>query len=292
MLKSMTAFASSEKTSAGLTVNIEIRSYNSRYLDIGLRIPNSYQSLEEQIKTLIASRITRGRVEVTVQIRTASDNTGSFEVDTTKAKAYHDALVQLQQQLGLESEISLELLINGGIVRPAETAVDMEACWKVVCDSLSEALSDLEAMRGREGEALRKDFEDRLATIEKGINAIEQASDGLITHYKEKLQERINLLTKGLIEIDPGRIAQEAAFLADRSDISEEIVRTCSHIQQFREIMAASEPAGRKLNFLLQEFNREFNTMGSKTGNQKVSYIIVDLKSEIEKIREQVQNVE
>ncbi len=282
----MTAFASSEKTSADLTVNIEIRSYNSRYLDIGLRIPNSYQPLEEQIKALIASRITRGRVEVTVQIRNTADKAGSFEVDTVKAKAYHDALVQLQQQLGLKSEISLELLINGGIVRPAEAVIDMEACRQVVCDSLSEALSDLEAMREREGEALRRDFEDRLASIEKNINTIEQASEGLVAYYKERLQERINVLTKGLIEIDPGRIAQEAAFLADRSDISEEIVRTRSHVQQFREIIASPEPAGRKLNFLLQEFNREFNTMGSKTGNQKVSHIVVDLKSEIEKIRE------
>jgi uncharacterized protein (TIGR00255 family) len=292
MLKSMTAFAGCEKTSENLTVNTEIRSYNSRHLDIALRIPGSYLSLEEQIKGLIVAQITRGRVEVTVQIRASFDNACAFEVDAAKAKAYHGVLMRLRDLLGLKSEISLELLIDSGIVRPAEVDIDMDACWHVIRESLTAAISDLDAMRSREGAALSRDFEDRLSYIEKCMNEIEQASSGLIVHYKERLQERIKVLTNGMIEIDPGRIAQEAAFLADRSDISEEIVRARSHIQQFREIMAAREPAGRKLNFLLQEFNREFNTMGSKTGNQKVSHIIVDVKSEIEKIREQVQNVE
>lgn len=292
MIKSMTAFASSEKTSENLTVSTEIRSYNSRHLDIALRIPGSYLSLEEQIKELISAQITRGRVEVTVQIRKNSDNAYAFEVDAAKAKAYHVALMQLRDLLGLKSEISLELLINGGIVRPAEVNIEVDGCWPVIQESLTGAIFDLDAMRSREGTALSRDFEDRLGYIEKCMNAIEEASSGLMAHYQERLQERIKALTSGMIAIDPGRIAQEAAFLADRSDISEEIVRARSHIQQFREIMADREPAGRKLNFLLQEFNREFNTMGSKTGNQKVSHMIVDVKSEIEKIREQVQNVE
>jgi len=292
MLKSMTAYASSEKTFENLTVNTEIRSYNSRHLDIVLRIPNSYQSLEEQIKGLIADQITRGRVEATVQIRASIDNACAFEVDEAKAKAYHIALMQLRDLLQLKSEIPLDLMSGSGIIRPKDVDIDLDAGWNVVRESLAAAISDHDAMRSREGAALFKDFEGRLCYIEKCMNEIEEASSGLITHYKERLQERISVLTNGLIEIDPGRIAQEAAFLADRCDISEEIVRARSHIQQFRAIMAAQDPAGRKLNFLLQEFNREFNTMGSKTGNQKVSHIIVDVKSEIEKIREQVQNVE
>jgi uncharacterized protein (TIGR00255 family) len=292
MLKSMTAYASSEKTFENLTVNTEIRSYNSRHLDIVLRIPNSYLSLEEQIKGLIAAQITRGRVEVTVQVRASNDNACAFEVDEAKATAYHIALMQLRDLLQLKSEIPLELITGSGIIRPKEVDIDLDAAWNVVRESLAAAISDHDAMRSREGAALFKDFEERLFFIEKCMNEIEAASSGLITHYKERLQERIGVLTNGLIEIDPGRIAQEAAFLADRCDISEEIVRARSHIQQFRAIMAAQDPAGRKLNFLLQEFNREFNTMGSKTGNQTVSHIIVDVKSEIEKIREQVQNVE
>lgn len=292
MLKSMTAYASSEKIFQNLTVSTEIRSYNSRHLDIVLRIPNGYLSLEEQIKGMLSAQITRGRVEATVQIRASGDNTSAFEVDEVKAKAYHSALVQLRDLLGLESSIPLEIIAGGGIIRPAEVAIDMDAYWQVVRESLVAAISDHDAMRSREGAALFKDFEERLCYIETCMTEIEEASSGLIAHYKERLQERISVLTNGLIEIDLGRIAQEAAFLADRCDISEEIVRARSHIQQFRAIMAAQEPAGRKLNFLLQEFNREFNTMGSKTGSQKVSHIIVDVKSEIEKIREQVQNVE
>jgi len=292
MLKSMTAYASSEKSSENLTVNTEIRSYNSRYLDIVLRIPNSYLPLEEQIKGLLAAQITRGRVEVTVQIRTSFDEAYLFEVDEAKAKAYHAALMRLRNMLQLKSEIPLELIAGNGIIRPAEVATDRDACWDVVRESLAAAISDHDAMRSREGAALFKDFKGRLFDIEKWMDEIEQAASGLAAHYQERLQERIAALTSGRIEIDSGRMAQEAAFLADRSDISEEIVRARSHIQQFRAIMAAPEPAGRKLNFLLQEFNREFNTMGSKAGNQKVSHIIVDVKSEIEKIREQVQNVE
>lgn len=292
MLKSMTAFAGSEKTSPNLTVNTEIRSYNSRHLDIVLRIPGSYVSLEEQIKGLIAAHLTRGRVEVTVQIRAGVDDADAFEVDEARARAYYNALLQLRDLLGLPSEIPLALLANSGIIRPAEVDIDMDAGWQVIRESLTAAVADLDAMRSREGAALSRDFEERLAFIETCMNEIEAASTGLIEHYRDRLQERIKALTGGLLEIDPGRIAQEAAFLADRSDISEEIVRARSHIQQFRAIMAAQEPAGRKLNFLLQEFNREFNTMGSKTGNQQVSHIIVDVKSEIEKIREQVQNVE
>ncbi|MEW6673994.1 MAG: YicC/YloC family endoribonuclease [Thermodesulfobacteriota bacterium] len=292
MLKSMTAFAGSERTSENLTVNTEIRSYNSRHLDIVLRIPGSYLSLEEQIKGLIAAQITRGRIEVTVQIRASVDNACAFEIDEARARAYHSALARLRDLLGLKTEIPLELMTNSGIIRPAEIDIGVDASWHVIREALTAAIAELDAMRSREGAALFRDFEERLAYIETHINEIERASSGLLIHYKERLQERIKILTNGLVEIDSGRIAQEAAFLADRSDISEEIVRARSHIQQFREIMAAREPAGRKLNFLLQEFNREFNTMGSKTGNQKVSHVIVDLKSEIEKIREQVQNVE
>lgn len=292
MLKSMTAYASCEKTAENLTVNTEIRSYNSRYLDIALRIPNSYLALEEQIKGLFAAHITRGRIEVTIQIRAGSGSGGAFEIDEARAKAYYAALVRLRDLLGLKAEIPLQIIAESGIIRPTEIHIEMDAGWEAVRESLAGAISELDAMRTREGEALSRDFRDRLGFIEKCLVEIEAGSSGLIAHYKERLRERMAGLTGGLIEIDPGRIAQEAALLADRSDISEEIIRARSHIQQFRTIMAAREPAGRKLNFLLQELNREFNTMGSKTGNQQVSHRIVDVKAEIEKIREQVQNVE
>jgi len=293
MLKSMTAYAKSEKTQEKLTVQIEIRSYNSRYLDISLRVPHGYLALEERIKTLIAGKVSRGRIEVNLQVRDDSDEAYAFEIDTPKARAYYDSLVQLKDKFNINSEISMDLLVSGGgIIKPVEMGFDMEARWPVFKDCMNEAITNLIAMRKEEGNFLEADISDRLNGIEECIDQIQKESSDLLSHYQKRLNDRITVLTKGIIEIDPDRIAQEAAFLADRSDISEEIVRAASHIKQFRTIISSAEPAGRKLNFLVQELNREFNTMGSKTNNTDVSHIIVEVKSDLEKIREQLQNVE
>jgi len=293
MLKSMTAYAKSEKTQEKLTVLIEIRSYNSRYLDVALRIPHGYLALEEKIKTLIAGKVARGRIEVNLQVRDDSGEAYAFEIDTPKARAYYDSLVQLKDKFNINSKISIDLLVSGGgIIKPAEIGFDMEACWPVFEDCINEALDKLIAMRKEEGDFLEADIAARLNGIEERVDQIQKESSDLLSHYQQRLKERIAALTKGIIEIDTDRIAQEAAFLADRSDISEEVVRAASHIKQFRTIMNSAEPAGRKLNFLLQELNREFNTMGSKTGNTNVSHIIVEVKSDLEKIREQLQNIE
>ena len=293
MLKSMTAYAKSEKTQEKLTVQIEIRSYNSRYLDISLRVPHGYLALEERIKTLIAGKVSRGRIEVNLQVRDDSDEAYAFEIDTPKARAYYDSLVQLKDKFNINSEISMDLLVSGGgIIKPVEMGLDMEARWPVFKDCMNEAITNLIGMRKEEGNFLEADISDRLNGIEECIDQIQKESSDLLSHYQKRLNDRITVLTKGIIEIDPDRIAQEAAFLADRSDISEEIVRAASHIKQFRTIISSAEPAGRKLNFLVQELNREFNTMGSKTNNTDVSHIIVEVKSDLEKIREQLQNVE
>jgi uncharacterized protein (TIGR00255 family) len=293
MLKSMTAYAKSEKTQEKLTVQIEIRSYNSRYLDIAFRVPHGYLALEEKIKTIIAGKVSRGRIEVNLQVRDDSDEAYAFEIDTPKARAYYDSLLQLKNKFNINSEISMDLLVSGGsIIKPVEMGLDMEARWPVFKDCMNEAITNLIAMRKEEGNFLEADISDRLNSIEKCIDQIQKESSDLLSHYQQRLKDRIAVLTKGIIEIDPDRIAQEAAFLADRSDISEEIVRAASHIKQFRTIISSAEPAGRKLNFLVQELNREFNTMGSKTNHSNVSHIIVEVKSDLEKIREQLQNVE
>ena len=293
MIRSMTAFARAEKTEGNLTVSAEIRSYNSRYLDLTIRIPQAFQSLEDKIKTLVSERTARGRVEVKLQVQDLSETACTFEIDETKASAYYRALSELRERFAIESPISIEDLSRvNGIIRPAETETDTEASWGLIKICLEEALNDLDTMRKTEGAFIAQDFGKRMDYIEAATEKIAAASDGLLAHYQERLKARISALTQGMVDIDPARVAQEAAFLADRSDISEEIVRAGSHIQQFRAIMVSDEAAGRKLNFLLQEFNREFNTIGSKTGNADVSHMIVDLKSELEKIREQVQNVE
>ena len=293
MLKSMTAYARAERCTETYEGAVEIRCYNSKNLDMVLHIARPYLPLEDRIKAVAAACIHRGRVEMRVDVKVLKDEQQAFEIDWIRARAFRDVLHQLQRELNIQGEIALDMLIAaGGIIKPAESERDMEPIWPVVRECLEEALASLERMRQREGEALAADLQQRLETIQNHLTHIEQASDGMLEIYQTKLRDRIQALTQGQVDIDPGRIAQEAAFLADRSDISEEIVRAASHLEQFRRILASEEPAGRRLNFLLQEFNREFNTMGAKTSRTEVAHRVVELKCELEKIREQVQNIE
>jgi len=293
MIKSMTAFANGEKSADDLVVTVDIRSYNSRHIDIFLRIPQAYQSLEEKIKGLISDRVARGRVEVRIQIDDRADEAAGLEIDHARARALVKAYNELKSEFNLENDISLDLLVSaGGIFKPAEKLPNEDALWTAVKDCLSLTLDDLEAMRRKEGDFIAGDIGRRLDFINDCLKQIKKGSKDLLMHYQERLKERLSILTQNTVELDPARVAQEAAFLADRSDISEEIVRADSHLNQFNLIMNAVKPAGRKLNFLLQELNREFNTMGSKIGNAEMAHLIIDVKSELEKIREQIQNVE
>ncbi len=289
----MTAFATAEHTVDELTVKTEIRSYNSRHLDIFLRIPPAYQPLEDKIKGLVADRVTRGRLEIRLQVDDRSDEALALEVDVSRAKALVAAFKELKSQFNFKNDITLEMLTGaGGIIKPVEKLEKEDIIWPAVKNCLNRVLDDLEAMRQKEGDFITRDFEQRLTFIKGCLKKIRKKSNGLLPLYQERLKERVSSLTQDIVELDPARVAQEAAFLADRSDISEEIVRAESHLDQFNQIMNAVEPAGKKLNFLLQELNREFNTMGSKIGNAEVAYLIIDVKSELEKIREQIQNVE
>ncbi len=293
MINSMTAFARAEQTVEALTVGVELRTYNSRHLDVVLRLPHGYHPLEDKIRARLSQHLARGRVEFKLTLRDASEAANAFEVNLPRAAAYCDALRRLKTALGLQGDVRLELLAaTPDLIKPAEAARDLQADWAVIGAVIDQALETLVAMRRAEGRFLADDFQERLARIEAWLEQIAEASGGLLDHYQARLRERITALTQGLVELDPTRIAQETAFLADRSDISEEIVRARSHIQQFRAAMAATEPGGRKLNFLLQEFSREFNTMGSKTEKARVAHLVVEVKCELEKIREQVQNVE
>lgn len=289
----MTAFASAENNVGELTVKIEIRSYNSRHLDIFLRIPPACQLLEEKIKGLIANRVARGRLEARVQVDDNSDEASALEIDYARARAIVAAFAELKSQFEFKDDITMNMLTGaGGVLKIVEKPQKEDIVWSAVKNCMIGVLEDLETMRKKEGDFIAKDFNQRLKFIHNRLKKIHKKSDGLLTHYQERLKERISSLTQDLVELDPARIAQEAAFLADRSDISEEIVRAESHLSQFSEIINADEPAGRKLNFLLQELNREFNTMGSKIGNAEVAHIVIEVKSELEKIREQIQNVE
>jgi uncharacterized protein (TIGR00255 family) len=290
----MTAYAFVEQIQEALTVTVEARTYNSRNLDAIVRLPMGYAGFEEKIKTLIAASLTRGRVELRLTVKDASKAACDYETDVPRAKKYLAACAQLRSELGLEGDpLPVEHLLNvPGMIQPAEVQSDIESHWDLIARSVGEAVQQVDQMRQREGAFLREDFVQRLTFVEQKLDAIEASVQDLLEMYRIKLQARVEALTKGVVELDPSRIAQEAGLLADRSDISEEIVRARSHLQQFKRIMDGDEPAGRKLNFLLQEFNREFNTMGAKVGQAAAAHMIVDIKSEIEKMREQVQNIE
>jgi len=293
MIKSMTAYANATITVEDLAVSTEIRSFNSRFLDISLHITRGYLALENKIKTLISDRIARGRVEINIQIKDESEEGYDYELNIPRAKAFYDSIIRLKEYLNIDTDIPFELLVNAeGIIKPVLIDKDMDVFWPTVQDCIVMAMDELIEMRKREGEFIAKDIELRLDWIEENVSRIENESEGILLYYQQRLKDRIEDLTRGVIEIDPLRIAQEAAFIADKSDISEEIIRTVSHIRQFRKILNAPEPAGRKLNFLLQELHRELNTIGSKTEKVDISHIAVGIKSEIEKIREQVQNIE
>ncbi len=293
MLKSMTAYACEEKIEQELTVSVEMRTYNSRHLDIALKMPMGYVGLEEKIKSQIGSKLVRGRVETRIRIKDSSEKACTYEVDANKAKAYYAAVHTLKTEMSLDNDFPLAQLVTvPGVIKPMENTEAADEHWPLVESCLNDVLGAVDRMRQQEGDHIGEDFGQRLDWIESQLVQIEQAVDGVLDSYRDKLRSRIENLTQGIVEIDPMRIAQEAAMMADRSDISEEIVRAKSHIAQFRATMQADEPAGRKLNFLLQEFNREFNTMGSKVGQAQVAHIIVAIKAEIEKLREQVQNIE
>jgi uncharacterized protein (TIGR00255 family) len=293
MIKSMTGFAAAEINAGETTAAVDIRSYNNRHLDVVLRIPSGCMALEDKIRELIAAKAVRGRLEVKVQIKSAAAEAAAFEIDWPRAEGMHAALVQLKNKFGLQGDVTMDhMLAMGGLVKPVETSDAADQAWPVIEDCLGRALENLDVMRTKEGDFIAGDLYARLDYIESCLGEIKAASADLPGQYQEKLKERIAALTQETVELDPAKLAQEAAYLADRSDISEEIVRVESHVKQFRNIMKAAEPGGRKLNFLLQELHREFNTIGSKIGHAETSHRVVDVKSELEKIREQIQNVE
>jgi uncharacterized protein (TIGR00255 family) len=293
MIKSMTGFASAAAASGALSVAVEIRTYNSRHLDIALRLPPGYTDLEERVRALISARLTRGRVEARIRIADAAASLAAVEVDLDRARALRTALERVKTELGLPDPVTLELLLAaGGILTAVQPEADLAAAGSLLEGALIQAVEDLDGMRTTEGRALASDLQSRLDAIEAALGEISRHGEGLCAVYQQRLKDRVAILTQGGVEIDPARIAQEAALLADRCDISEEIVRAGSHLRQFRAIMDAAEAGGRKLNFLLQELSREFTTMGSKIGNAAAAHAIVAVKTELEKIREQIQNVE
>ncbi|MDA8165417.1 MAG: YicC family protein [Desulfobacteraceae bacterium] len=291
-LLSMTSFGKGEKTAEGLTWTVEVRSVNHRYCDIHLKMSRQYAALEERIKKEIAAYYTRGHIDVTVNAAGHREQPVLLEVNLPLAREYHEGLLRIQRELGLPQAPDLALLASfRDIIAPVEGEEDPDAVWPPVREALAAALEQGLAMRRQEGAALRADLLERLARFGETVGRIEAAVPDLAAKKQAQLQERLDNLLAG-VDIDPARLAQEVALMADKADVTEELVRLRSHIVQFGSFLDSDEPVGRRLDFLLQEFLREINTLASKISDAAIAHQTVELKNEVEKMREQVQNLE
>ena len=292
MLSSMTGFGRGQASDSGYVLTVEMNSVNSRYAEVSARIPRSISILEPRIVELVKNGIARGKVNVTVSIETESGGVGrEIAADVDLGRAYHDAAVELREQLGLVGEIDLTSILRfPDIIATRESEPNTELIRSLVETATGAALTELHEMRVREGQALAADFTERMVTVRAQLAKVEERAPERVEAAKLRLEERVETLLSGNV-IDPQRIAMEVAMLADKYDVAEEITRLKSHLDQF-EVLMSQDNAGRKLNFLLQEMNREVNTIGSKSNDADMAHLVVEMKEEIERLREQVQNVE
>ncbi|MCC6965527.1 MAG: YicC family protein [Nitrospira sp.] len=288
----MTGYGKKDGTSQQATVTVEIRSVNHRFLEVAVRVPRSLAQLEDAVRKAVQQRCLRGRVDVSVSIQAAGGSLKTIHIDQALAKQYHAALKKLQKTLGLRGAVDLSMVAGfRDIVSLTDEPVDTEHLGKTVIRVLGGALTDLEKMRKREGEALATDLAVHLDAIREAQSVVAKKAPDLAKIAFHRMKARIETLLQSELP-DPARLQQELAVYADRSDISEELVRLESHMVQFDQTLRSQESVGKTLEFLLQEMGREVNTIGSKASDAEIAALVVRMKAELEKLREQVQNVE
>lgn len=295
MLKSMTAFGRAKQTVGGKDITAEIRSVNSRFFDCNVRLPRAYSYLEEKIKPYLQSRgISRGKVDVSISVEVLEAEGVEIALDSAYAKGYIDALRRLRDEFGLADDISvMSVARNNEIFSVHKPEEDAEGEWQKLQSVLTLAVDSFLKGRADEGANIEKDLREKVATIDGITKKIEALSEQSINSYHIKLRERLTqVLADNKITADENRILTECAIFADRVAIDEELVRLRSHFKAFDGILLLNEPTGRKLDFLIQEMNREINTIGSKCSDSEIAHLVVDVKTELEKIREQIQNIE
>jgi len=294
MLKSMTGFGRSELNTDFGRLTVEIRAVNHKYCNITLHIAPQLSSFESKIHNFIKSQIPRGQINLSLEIKAGGDAShANFTLDLQLAQKYYQELSRLRDELGVKDEITLEMLTRlPGVLILEEKELEEERIWHSIEGLLNAAIEGLNLMRETEGASLSIDLNERLETVKTLLSQIKVSSNDFVREYHEKLKKRLEELLQGKVEIDESRIIMEAGVLAERADITEEIVRLESHCEQFAGCIASDEPVGRQLDFLLQEMLREANTTGSKIGQPEIASNCVLLKTEIEKMRELTQNVE
>ena len=289
---SMTGYGSAKGTVEGLNISAELKSVNNRYLDVSVRLPRGFLFAEEAIKAAVQQHISRGKVDVFLTVDSSQAADTVVRVNEPLLRAYLDAIDSIAAEHGLQNDVTALSVARFPDVLSVEKAeADQDALRAGLVALMDEALAEYDRMRLREGQKLREDVESRLVTIEALVTEVETHAPEPVEAYHNRLRQKLESVLEGK-DVDEARVITECAVFADRVAVDEETVRLRSHIAQMRQMLAAGSPFGRKADFLIQEFNRESNTIGSKCQNADIAKVVVDLKSEIEKIREQIQNIE
>lgn len=292
MIKSMTGYGSAKGQTGGLEITVELKSVNNRYLDTSVRLPRSFLFAEDAVKSAVQAHISRGKVDVFVSIDTSLADDMTVKVNEPLLKGYIEAIRHISEEYSLANDLTaLSVSRFPDVLSVEKKDLDAEAISAALCEVAERALCDFDAMRLREGEKLRDDVLSRLETIDALVATVERESPKTVAEYRSRLEQKMAEVL-GTAGIDESRILAEAALFADHIAVDEETVRLRSHMAQLRTMINGNSPTGRKIDFLIQEFNREANTIGSKCQNSDIAHVVVDLKSEIEKIREQIQNIE
>ena len=292
MIKSMTGYGGAKGSVEGLDISIELKSVNNRYLDTSVRLPRSFLFAEDGIKAAVQRHISRGKVDVFVSIDSSAAGDMTVKINQPLLKGYIEAVNSIANEYGLPNDMTAMSVCRFPDVLSVEKKdMDAEAITSGIIAIAEQALEDFDSMRLREGEKLRDDVLSKLGTIESLVSVVEQESPKTLADYRARLESKMAEVL-GSAGIDENRILAEAAIFADHIAVDEETVRLRSHMSQLKTMISGNSPTGRKIDFLIQEFNREANTIGSKCQNSHIAHVVVDLKSEIEKIREQIQNIE
>ena len=292
MIKSMTGYGSAKGTVEGLTISVELKSVNNRYLDTSVRLPRSFLFAEDAVKAAVQRHISRGKVDVFVSVDSSEAGDMTVKVNEGLLRGYMDAIRSIAKEYDLPDDLSaLAVSRFPDVLSVEKKDLDAEAISAGIVEIAEQALKDFDAMRLREGEKLRDDVLSRVAVIDSLVSTVEQAAPQTVADYRARLEAKMAEVL-GSTGVDENRILAEAAIFADHIAVDEETVRLRSHMSQLNTMIRGNSPTGRKIDFLIQEFNREANTIGSKCQNSEIAHTVVDLKSEIEKIREQIQNSE
>ena len=290
MIRSMTGFGAADAEDENFRVTVEIRAVNQRFLDLTFRMPRGFFHYEEEMTRRIKEKLTRGKVEISINFQDFRENAAALRVDMPLVKAYYNALNEISNALNLpKTESATQIAAYPGVLIADEASLD--GVENILYKALSDALESLDSMRLREGGRIEKDFLIRVDELQKMVNSAQELEKIVVDAHRERLKSTVKEML-GDIPYDEGRLLQEVAIYADKVNYTEEIVRLKSHIHQFKNLLETNEPCGRKLDFLIQEMNREANTIGSKGNNKEVSRLVVDMKAEIEKFRERAQNIE